>query len=164
MAATIATMTATNRKIGLARMVAPNETNAPPTDLIVPISPPNALPISVGLILPNVLENTAAFSDAPSKSRLIKSPLMAPKLLDTASNLEPVVKTATCSLASLSWSFNSPARCAKRVISSGSVASAICPLRSLSSALMAPMPPSFNGISTSFMLWPVISYLKSGVD
>ena len=162
--ATIATITATNKKSGLASICIPNFTKAPPTVFKVVIKPPNALPRSLGLMLPNVFAKALDFSAAPSKSRLMMSPLIALKLLPTCSNFDPEANTLTCSLASLSWSFNAPALSAKTVIVSGSVDSAICPLRSLSSALMAAMPLIFNGISTSFMLWLVISYLNRCVE
>ena len=132
--------------------------NALPIEPNVLVNPLNALLISSGLMLAMFLAKSAAFSEAPSKSRLIKSPLIAPKLFDTASNFEPVAKIATCSLASLIWSLSLPACCASSAIVSASPALAICPCKSLSSALMAAMPPSFKGISTSFMLWLVISY------
>ena len=158
MAATIAMITAINKKIGLARMVAPNDTNALPTVMITDVSDLNAPPIALGSRLPRVLLNTLAFCAASSKSRLSKLSLIPPKLLDTCSNLEPVAKVFTASLASASWSLSSPALAANLAISSGSVASAMAPFKDFNSALMAPMPLSFNGISTSFILWLVISY------
>ena len=157
-AATIATMTATNRKIGLARMVAPNDTNALPIVMMTPVNDLNPPAIILGSMPPMTFLNTLAFCCASSKSNDSNESLIPPNELLTCSNLEPEANTLTASLASCNWSFNSPALADNLAISSGSVASAIAPFNDFNSALMAPMPPSFNGISTSFILWLVISY------
>ena len=60
-AATIAMMTATNRNIGLARIVTPNFTNAIPIVLIMPVKFLNPAAISFGLTEPNALAKTLAF-------------------------------------------------------------------------------------------------------
>ena len=58
MAATIATITATNKNIGLASICIPNLTNAPPIVCITPVNALNPLDISAGFILPITLLNT----------------------------------------------------------------------------------------------------------
>jgi histidinol-phosphate/aromatic aminotransferase/cobyric acid decarboxylase-like protein len=66
--------------------------------------------------------------------------------------VEPDANTLTASLASEILSFSSPAAIDNLAISAGSVALAISPFKSLSSALMAPRPDTFMGISTSFII------------
>ena len=144
-------ITAANKNNGLARICAPRRTNAPPSVLTVPVMPLIAPEMSALLIEPKFFANTCAFSDAPSKSKLAKSPCIALNELLTFSNFDPAVNTATCSLASFNASATSPARWASLVICSGSVAAAISAFNCLSSAFIEPMPVSFKGICTSFI-------------
>ena len=107
--------------------------------------------IDAGFTVDKVVAKVLALVDASSKSRLIILSLMPANPLLTCSNLEPDAKTLTASLASEILSFSSPAAIDNLAISAGSVALAISPFKSLSSALMAPRPDTFMGISTSFI-------------
>ena len=108
-ATTMAVITTMIKNIGLAKMVIPNLTNAPPTVVIVPTNPFILFAKSAGLSLPSALAKFLALSLASSKSKLINESLMPPIPLLTCSNLLPVAKTFTASLASLILSLSSPA-------------------------------------------------------
>ena len=73
MATTIAVITATNKKIGFIKMVAPSLTNAPPTVVIMLVNDLKPFVKSAGFKLPKFLANTDAFSLAPSKSKDARS-------------------------------------------------------------------------------------------
>ena len=137
--------------MGLAKICRPNLTNALPNVLTIPVMPFNAPLISALPILPKLLANTCDFWLASSKSNEANELVIPPKLLLICSNLDPLAKTLTASLASFILSESSPAFLASASICAGSVASAIATFNALNSAFIEPTPVSFNGIVTSFI-------------
>ena len=152
MAATIATTAATIKKIGFISICTPNFTKAVPRVPSIDTKLPIPFKIDAGLTVDKVVAKVLALVAASSKSRLMILFLIPSNPLLTCSNLEPDAKTLTASLASFILSFSSPAAIDNLAISAGSVALAISPFKSLSSALMAPRPETFIGISTSFII------------